>query len=108
MSYVPPHLRNNASATVATARTPSVTLDNNHHHHHHHNNHHKLAFSSNNNTNANCSPSLPSFHNASRRSGSAAPSPRIFATPDPVFPQWQPSERASRMTPEQVPIQSLF
>ncbi|KAL9320155.1 hypothetical protein ACSQ67_011994 [Phaseolus vulgaris] len=101
MSYVPPHLRNNSSATVATARTPSVTLDNNNHHHHN-NNHHKLAFASNNNTNANCSPSLPSFHNASRRSSAAPPSPRIFATPDPVFPQWQPSERASRMTPEQI------
>ncbi|WVY94836.1 hypothetical protein V8G54_033924 [Vigna mungo] len=104
MSYVPPHLRNNGSATVATARTPSVTLDNNNHHHHNHNNHHKLAFTSNNNnnTNANGSPSLPSFHNASRRSSAALPSPRIFATPDPVFPQWQPSERASRMTPEQI------
>ncbi|BAT88219.1 DEAD-box ATP-dependent RNA helicase 20-like isoform X1 [Vigna umbellata] len=103
MSYVPPHLRNNGSATVATARTPSVTLDNNNHHHNH-NNHHKLAFTSNNNnnTNANGSPSLPSFHNASRRSSAAPPSPRIFATPDPVFPQWQPSERASRMTPEQI------
>lgn len=110
MSYVPPHLRNNGSAAVATARTPSVTLDNNNNnHHHHHNNHHKLAFTSNNNnTNANCSPSLPTFHNASRRSSAAPPSPRIFATPDPVFPQWQPSERASRMTPEQVAIQSLF
>ncbi|XP_014518797.1 DEAD-box ATP-dependent RNA helicase 20 [Vigna radiata var. radiata] len=104
MSYVPPHLRNNGSATVATARTPSVTLDNNNHHHHNLNNHHKLAFTSNNNntTNANGSPSLPSFHNASRWSSAAPPSPRIFATPDPVFPQWQPSERASRMTPEQI------
>ncbi|KAL5170575.1 putative ATP-dependent RNA helicase DDX46 [Glycine soja] len=95
MSYVPPHLRNPSSTTVATARTPSVTLDNHHHHHH------KLAFASN--TTTNCSPSLSSFHNnASRRSSAAPPSPRILANPDTIFPQWQPSERVSRMTPEQI------
>ncbi|CAJ1960615.1 unnamed protein product [Sphenostylis stenocarpa] len=98
MSYVPPHLRNATSTTIATARIPSITVDNNHHN----NNHHKLAFTSNNNTNANCSPSLPSFHSASRRSSVAPPSLRILASLDPVFPQWQPSERASRMTPKQI------
>ncbi|XP_027334905.1 ATP-dependent RNA helicase DBP2-like isoform X2 [Abrus precatorius] len=86
MSYVPPHLRNATSTTVATARTSAVTLENHHT---------KLAFHSNNN-------SLPSFPNASRRSSAAPPSPRILAAPDPVFPHWQPSERVSRMTPNQI------
>ncbi|KAG4923542.1 hypothetical protein JHK87_049082 [Glycine soja] len=98
MSYVPPHLRNATSTSVATARTPSVTLDNNNNNHHHH---HKLAFPSNTTT-TNCSPSLSFHNNASRRSSAAPPSPRILATPDAVFPQWQPSERVSRMTPEQI------
>ncbi|KAH1196883.1 ATP-dependent RNA helicase DBP2 [Glycine max] len=99
MSYVPPHLRNATSTSVATARTPSVTLDNNNNNHHHH---HKLAFPSNTTTTTNCSPSLSFHNNASRRSSAAPPSPRILATPDAVFPQWQPSERVSRMTPEQI------
>ncbi|CAJ1960613.1 unnamed protein product [Sphenostylis stenocarpa] len=99
MSYVPPHLRNATSTTVSTARTPSVIIDNTHHNNNHH---HKLALTSNNNTNANCSPSLPSFHSVSRRSSVAPLSPQILASLDPVFPQWQPSERASRMTLEQI------
>ena len=92
MSYVPPHLRNVASST--TVSTTTGTLDN-HHHHHHHNNNNSLAFS---NSHSNTS----SLFNASRRT-SAAPR-TIAAVPDTVFPKWQPSERVSRMNPDQVTL----
>ncbi|KAI4307780.1 hypothetical protein L6164_030928 [Bauhinia variegata] len=94
MSYVPPHLRNSSSTTVAT-RTSSLTLENDHHS--------KLAFPSNSHLkNSSTANSLCTFSNASRRSsGNFTPS-RIAAVPDPVFPQWQPSERVSRMKPEQI------
>ncbi|XP_024635995.1 ATP-dependent RNA helicase DBP2 isoform X2 [Medicago truncatula] len=91
MSYVPPHLRNAASST--TVSTNTGTLDNHHHHHHHNNN---LAFS-------NSHSNSPSLFNASRRTSAAPPSSRtIAAVPDTVFPKWQPSERVSRMNPDQI------
>ncbi|PNX82131.1 DEAD-box ATP-dependent RNA helicase, partial [Trifolium pratense] len=102
MSYVPPHLRNAGSTTTTTTTTAATrlsstgTLDNNHHHHHHHhnnNNNHNLAFS-------NSHSNTPSLFNASRRTSAAPPQSRINAVPDTVFPNWQPSERVSRMNPD--------
>ncbi|KAI9118267.1 hypothetical protein K1719_010599 [Acacia pycnantha] len=91
MSYVPPHLRSSSSTTVA-ARISSLALDNN--------DHSKLA-----NSHFHTSPTPPSsstFSNSSRRSSGAPPISRTFSVPDPVFPHWQPSERVSRMKPEQI------
>ncbi|XP_061366786.1 ATP-dependent RNA helicase DBP2-like isoform X2 [Gastrolobium bilobum] len=94
MSYVPPHLRNGSSTTVAT-------LDNHNHHHHT-----KLAFPSSNShsndNNYNNNSLTSSLSNASRRSSVAPPPSRILAVPDPVIPHWQPSERVSRMNPDQI------
>lgn len=100
MSYVPPHLRNVSSTAVATTTRPSAssgTLD-----HHHHNNT-NLAFSSSY-SHSNSS----SLDNGSRRTSVAPPPSRIVTIPDTVFPNWQPSERVSRMYPDQVPLQSSF
>lgn len=97
MSYVPPHLRSSSSTTVAT-RISSLTPDSN--------DHSKLAFSSNSHFNSSPTPSSPStFSNPSRRISGAPSSSRTLSVPDAVFPHWQPSERVSRMKPEQV---SLF
>ncbi|XP_057429149.1 DEAD-box ATP-dependent RNA helicase 20-like isoform X2 [Lotus japonicus] len=84
MSYVPPHLRSATSTTVATTTRPSssATLDNHHHT--------KLAFSSSHSNNNNNNSSLS---NGPRRTS---------ALPDPLFPLWQPSERVSRMNPQQI------
>lgn len=98
MSYVPPHLRNASSTAVATTTRPSAssgTLD------HHHNT--NLAFSSSY-PHSNSS----SLANGSRRTSAAPPPSRIVTVPDTVFPNWQPSERVSRMNPDQVPLQSSF
>lgn len=101
MSYVPPHLRSSSSTTVAT-RISSLTLDSN--------DHSKLAFSSNSHFNGGTPTpsSLSSFSNSSRRSNGAPPTSRTLAVPDAVFPHWQPSERVSRMKPEQVHTPSFY
>ncbi|KAK4274935.1 hypothetical protein QN277_018092 [Acacia crassicarpa] len=91
MSYVPPHLRSSSSTTVA-ARISSLALDNN--------DYSKLA-----NSNSHTTPTPPSsstFSNSSRRSSGAPPLSRTLSVPESVFPQWQPSERVSRMKPEQI------
>ncbi|KAI4306291.1 hypothetical protein L6164_029579 [Bauhinia variegata] len=94
MSYVPPHLRNSSSTTLTT-RASSLNLDNNHHS--------KLAFPSNSHfRNSSPASSLSTFSNASRRSSGDFPSSKTVSVPDPIFPQWQPSERVSRMKPEQI------
>ncbi|KAK2386540.1 DEAD-box ATP-dependent RNA helicase [Trifolium repens] len=100
MSYVPPHLRNASSTTTTTTTAATTkpsstgTLDNNHHHHHHHNNN-NLAFS-------NSHSNTPSLFNASRRTSAAPPQSRITSVPNTVFPNWQPSERVSRMNPDLI------
>jgi hypothetical protein len=97
----------NASSTTTTTTTAAATkpsstgtLDNNHHLHHHHNNN-NLAFS-------NSHSNTPSLFNASRRTSAAPPQSRITAVPDTVFPNWQPSERVSRMNPDLVTLHSSF
>ncbi|KAL5077031.1 hypothetical protein RYX36_016015 [Vicia faba] len=99
MSYVPPHLRNASSTAVATTTTRPLsstgTLDNNHHHHHNTN----LAFSS---SYSHSHPNYSSLSNGTRRTSAAPPPSRIITVPDTVFPNWQPSERVSRMNPDQI------
>ncbi|KAB1225665.1 ATP-dependent RNA helicase DBP2 [Morella rubra] len=76
MSYVPPHLRNSVSSSATTTRTSSVALDADRS---------KLS----------CSSNSPAATRPSSRS-------LRLAVPGPVFPQWSPSERVLRMTPEQI------
>ncbi|XP_028768863.1 ATP-dependent RNA helicase DBP2 isoform X1 [Neltuma alba] len=91
MSYVPPHLRSSSSTTVA-ARISSLSLDTN--------DHSKLP---NSHFHTSLTPSSSSsFSNSSRRTSGAPPLSRTLSVPDPVFPHWQPSERVSRMKPEQI------
>ncbi|XP_048324802.2 DEAD-box ATP-dependent RNA helicase 20 [Ziziphus jujuba] len=101
MSYVPPHLRDSSSSTTTTtSKTSSITLDSDF-------TTTKLSYTSNsypkNNNNNNSSSNLSSSFNASRwTSGALSPSVRSLSVPDPVFPQWKPSERVLRMKPEQI------
>ncbi|KAK9279376.1 hypothetical protein L1049_013055 [Liquidambar formosana] len=95
MSYVPPHLRNSISSSVAPtshpSQTTSVALDTTDHTNTTTNN--KLFCSSNSHFNNFSPATLPSFSNGSRRNS---------AVPETVFPHWKPSERVSRLKPEQI------
>ncbi|KAJ7959946.1 DEAD-box ATP-dependent RNA helicase [Quillaja saponaria] len=95
MSYVPPHLRNSSSTAVATrteSRSSSLNDDPT-----------KLSVPSNSHfKNSSTTTSYTTFSNGSRRSNGTLPPARVLTVPDPVFPQWKPSERVSRITPEQI------
>ncbi|XP_027091432.1 DEAD-box ATP-dependent RNA helicase 20 isoform X1 [Coffea arabica] len=86
MSYVPPHLRNSTTDTAATTVT---TLDTNHFH-----SYSNLSSETNNSSN--------NYLNSARRSTVNYTSPRTVSAPDIVFPNWKPSERVLRLTPEQI------
>ncbi|KAA8550450.1 hypothetical protein F0562_002134 [Nyssa sinensis] len=88
MSYVPPHLRN----SIAT-KTTSTTLDTATDHYPKFNPH--LHQSKNNNYNTTTDNSSSVFSSAARRSSGNL-------QPDPVFPQWKPSERVLCLNPEQI------
>lgn len=87
MPYVPPHLRNSVTSSATLTSKPtevnSVTLDTTNY------NNKKLSYSSSSHLNN-------SFSNASRRSSCTLPPPEI------VLPEWKPSERVFRMTPDQI------
>ncbi|KAL5974808.1 hypothetical protein ACLOJK_031479 [Asimina triloba] len=92
MSYVPPHLRN-SSAPGALHDASSQTLEFNPS---------KLS------SEASLPPSVSkpfSFSSAPRRTASL-PCSRALPVPDPVFPQWKPSDRVFRLKPEQVSSQT--
>ncbi|KAL6312893.1 hypothetical protein AAG906_032152 [Vitis piasezkii] len=98
MSYVPPHLRNPSSSLSRTSKpteTSAVTLDDTHR------TTNNLSYSSTNShlshSNASSSPSLSRW-----ASSNAAAVPRTPSVPEPVFPQWKPSDRVFRMKPEQI------
>lgn len=98
MSYVPPHLRNPSSSISRTSKpteTSAVTLDDTHR------TTNNLSYSSTNShlshSNASSSPSLSRW-----ASSNAAAVPRTPSVPEPVFPQWKPSDRVFLMKPEQV------
>ncbi|KAH8479943.1 hypothetical protein Peur_063210 [Populus x canadensis] len=89
MSYIPPHLRNSSSTTTVTTRrtqSPPLTDTN-------------LSHSSSNSTSS--APSSFSTFNSLylRTSASVA---RTISVPQPVFPQWTPSDRVLRFTPDQI------
>ncbi|KAG6738168.1 hypothetical protein POTOM_059731 [Populus tomentosa] len=89
MSYIPPHLRNSSSTTTVTTRrtqSPPLTDTN-------------LSHSSSNSTSS--APSSSSTFNSLslRTSASVA---RTISVPQPVFPQWTPSDRVLRFTPDQI------
>ncbi|CDP20487.1 unnamed protein product [Coffea canephora] len=89
MSYVPPHLRNSNTDTAATAATTVTTLDTNH-------------FHSYSNPSSETNNSSNNYLNSARRSTVNYTSPRTVSAPDIVFPNWKPSERVLRLTPEQI------
>ncbi|PIN07819.1 RNA helicase [Handroanthus impetiginosus] len=95
MSYVPPHLRNSSAATAAAVAKGagdhfiSKQLNNSYA---------KFTSSKSNNSGSN------SIHNgnAGYRSSENYVSTRNDAVPDPVFPEWKPSDRIIGLKPEQV------
>ncbi|KDP45713.1 hypothetical protein JCGZ_17320 [Jatropha curcas] len=108
MSYVPPHLRNSSShATTATSTTiinttttafSSLTLDSDQNANLDHSSSCSNFHSPTSNWN-----SLPTLSNASRRTCSTAfQSPRTLSIPEPVFPQWNPSDRVLRLNSQQI------
>ncbi|KAF6143032.1 hypothetical protein GIB67_041100 [Kingdonia uniflora] len=86
-SYVPPHLRSSSSSTTTTTATTTrsnngyaKTLETNQ----------KLYSPTSRTTN-----SAPSFNGARRTSSSSN-------VPQPVFQEWKPSDRVSRLNPDQI------
>ncbi|KAI3930239.1 hypothetical protein MKW92_048943 [Papaver armeniacum] len=101
MPYVPPHLRSSSSqssssqSTTGNTKPSSETLDSSSDQQQQH----KTWNSSNNNNNSSSS----SFNGARRTTSSSnLPVSRTMAVPEAVFHQWKPSERVSRLQPEQI------
>ncbi|GER49578.1 dead box ATP-dependent RNA helicase [Striga asiatica] len=90
MSYVPPHLRNSSSAAATVANGNGGHFDSKPL------NSSYSQFSSARSNNNNSS-STNSWNAGGRSSGNHVP-----PVPDPVFPQWKPSDRVSRLKAEQV------
>ncbi|KAL3653191.1 hypothetical protein CASFOL_002872 [Castilleja foliolosa] len=91
MSYVPPHLRNSSGGSATTL----VNGSSSHLHAKQLNSSYSQftpAKSNNNNSNSN-----NSWNAGFRSSGSHA-----YPVPEPVFPQWKPSDRVTRLKAEQV------
>uniref|UniRef100_A0A2K1WTF4 RNA helicase n=1 Tax=Populus trichocarpa TaxID=3694 RepID=A0A2K1WTF4_POPTR len=89
MSYIPPHLRNSSSTTTVTTRrtqSPPLTDTN-------------LSHSSSNSTSSAPS-SFSTFNSLSLRTSASVA--RTISVPQPVFPQWTPSDRVLRFTPDQI------
>lgn len=87
MSYVPPHLRNPAAGKTATINSNGAD-----------------HFSSKHSWYGNGELEKPSngYTNSDRRSSVNYSLPKTVAIPDPVFPQWKPSERVLRLKSEQI------
>lgn len=93
MSYVPPHLRNSSAAPAAAAKT-LVNGNSDHFHSKQLNGSYSQFTSAKSNNNGN---STNSWNAGGRSSGNYASS-----VPEPVVPQWKPSDRVLRLSPEQV------
>ncbi|KAK4440908.1 ATP-dependent RNA helicase DBP2 [Sesamum alatum] len=96
MSYVPPHLRSSSAATIA-ATVGNGVADQFHPK--------QLKSSSTKFTSAKNNYSTGNSinsGNAGYRSSGNGVSTRNVVAPDPVFPQWKPSDRVLRLKPEQV------
>ncbi|KAL0297999.1 UNVERIFIED_CONTAM: ATP-dependent RNA helicase DBP2 [Sesamum angustifolium] len=95
MSYVPPHLRSSAAATVAP--TVGNGVSDQFHPKQVKSSSTKFTSAKNNYSTGN---SINSGNAGYRSSGSGV-STRNAVAPDPVFPQWKPSDRVLRLKPEQ-------
>ncbi|XP_047943469.1 DEAD-box ATP-dependent RNA helicase 20-like [Salvia hispanica] len=94
MSYVPPHLRNSSANPVSAAKT-LVNGNSDHFHSKQLNgSYSQFASAKSNNNNGN---SINLWNAGSRSSGNYAAS-----VPEPVAPQWQPSDRVMQLNAEQV------
>lgn len=91
MSYVPPHLRNPTNTTAVLVNGTGDYCDT------------KQLNNSSGRVNSTLGNDINghSWNPGNRTSGSYI-SPRIVVVPDPVFPQWMPSERVICLKPEQV------
>ncbi|KAL0436624.1 UNVERIFIED_CONTAM: ATP-dependent RNA helicase DBP2 [Sesamum radiatum] len=96
MSYVPPHLRSSSAATVAA--TVGNGVADQFHPKQVKSSSTKFTSAKNNYSTGN---SINSGNAGYRSSGSGVSS-RNGVAPDPVFPQWKPSDRVLRLKPEQV------
>ncbi|KAK4408767.1 ATP-dependent RNA helicase DBP2 [Sesamum angolense] len=96
MSYVPPHLRSSSAATVAP--TVGNGVADQFHPKQVKSSSTKFTSAKNNYSTGN---SINSGNAGYRSSGSGVSTPNAVA-PDPVFPQWKPSDRVLRLKPEQV------
>ncbi|KAL0460372.1 UNVERIFIED_CONTAM: ATP-dependent RNA helicase DBP2 [Sesamum latifolium] len=96
MSYVPPHLRSSSAATVAA--TVGNGVADQFHPKQVKSSSTKFTSAKNNYSTGN---SINSGNAGYRSSGSGV-STRNVVAPDPVFPQWKPSDRVLRLKPEQV------
>lgn len=95
MSYVPPHLRNSSATTAAAAAKTLVNGNSDHFHSKQLNgSHSQFASAKSNNNNGNSS----NLWNAGSRSSGNY----VSSVPEPVNPQWKPSDRVIRLNPEQV------
>ncbi|KAK6163867.1 hypothetical protein DH2020_000731 [Rehmannia glutinosa] len=91
MSYVPPHLRNSSSAAATT-----LVNGNTGHFQAKQLNSSYSQFTSTKSNNNNCN-SINSWNAGCRSSGN-----HVSSVPEPVFPQWKPSDRVTRLKAEQV------
>ncbi|CAA2966219.1 ATP-dependent RNA helicase DBP2-like isoform X1 [Olea europaea var. sylvestris] len=91
MSYVPPHLRNPTNTTAVLVNGTGDYCDT------------KQLNNSSGRVNSTLGNDINghSWNPGNRTSGSYI-SPRIVVVPDPVFPQWMPSERVICLKPEQI------
>ncbi|KAL2239597.1 DEAD-box ATP-dependent RNA helicase 20 [Sesamum indicum] len=96
MSYVPPHLRSSSAATIAA--TVGNGVADQFHPKQVKSSSTKFTSAKNNYSTGN---SINSGNAGYRSSGSGV-STRNVVAPDPVFPQWKPSDRVLRLKPEQV------
>ncbi|KAI3925155.1 hypothetical protein MKW98_009805, partial [Papaver atlanticum] len=107
MPYVPPHLRSSSSqssspsssssqSTTGNTKPSSETLDSDQQQLH------KTWNSNNNNNNSSSSSFNGARRTTSSSSSSNLPVSRTLSVPEAVFHQWKPSERVSRLQPEQI------
>ncbi|KAH6814191.1 hypothetical protein C2S51_023209 [Perilla frutescens var. frutescens] len=95
MSYVPPHLRNSSATASAAAAKTLVNGNSDHFHSKQLNGSHSQFASAKSNYNNGNSSNL--WNAGSRSSGNY-----VSSVPEPVTPQWKPSDRVIRLNPEQV------
>ncbi|CAH9121114.1 unnamed protein product [Cuscuta epithymum] len=95
MSYVPPHLRNSATATTVGRNGGDHLYSNN-------NAHPKLPSSFAQSRNGAVRESSSNGSSRSACSTANYSAPRTLVVPEPVFTQWKPSERVLRLKLEQV------